>query len=265
MSNKEHLIDIQNIASRIIQENKIEGHLCFSVHPLDFLSLSENQCNWRSCHALDGEYRGGDLSYMIDHSTFICYLKSSADCTPPNFPIKWNNKKWRMLLFLSEDHNMLMAGRPYPFSSDELTQIALDKLREIGFASEEAEYNWYPHWSNERIGQIEKKYIFDDDYYPVGGKLIPITELVKDNPSSLQFNDLIRSSCYKPIYTFRKINESLWFDNGYGESNEQTTRFKIGGAVPCLRCGVDDIIIADTMQCVKCEIDYPISESDAFS
>ena len=67
---------IQSEASRIIQENKIEGTLCFSVHPLDFLSLSENSCNWRSCHALDGDYRSGNLSYMCDTSTIICYLKS---------------------------------------------------------------------------------------------------------------------------------------------------------------------------------------------
>ena len=28
----------------------------------DYLSLSENAFNWRSCHALDGEYRAGNLS-----------------------------------------------------------------------------------------------------------------------------------------------------------------------------------------------------------
>lgn len=34
--NSRSLEDIQNYASRIIQEDKIEGTLCFSVHPLDF-------------------------------------------------------------------------------------------------------------------------------------------------------------------------------------------------------------------------------------
>ena len=58
------LHDIQSKASEIIQENKIEGYLTFSVHPLDFLSLSENCFHWRSCHSLDGDYRAGNLSYM---------------------------------------------------------------------------------------------------------------------------------------------------------------------------------------------------------
>ena len=78
--NDRSLIDIQNEASRIIQEDKIEGTLCLSVHPLDFLSLSENTYNWRSCHSLDGEYRAGNLSYMMDKHTIICYLKVCLLC-----------------------------------------------------------------------------------------------------------------------------------------------------------------------------------------
>ena len=95
------LTDIQNAASRIIQENKIEGKLCFSIHPLDYLSSSENTHNWRSCHALDGEYRAGNLSYMMDTSTIVCYIKSDEEENLPNFPkdIKWNSKKWRVLIF----------------------------------------------------------------------------------------------------------------------------------------------------------------------
>ena len=69
----EQILDaIQTAASILIQENKIEGKLCISVHPLDFISCSENQYNWHSCHALDGEYRAGNLSYMVDKTTVIC-------------------------------------------------------------------------------------------------------------------------------------------------------------------------------------------------
>ena len=56
VKDKELLHRIQDLASQYIQEEKISGKLCFSIHPLDFLSLSENTHNWRSCHALDGEY-----------------------------------------------------------------------------------------------------------------------------------------------------------------------------------------------------------------
>ena len=56
--NKATLRNIQDDASLLIQENKIKGKLCFSVHPLDFLSSSENTYNWRSCHALDNNPLG---------------------------------------------------------------------------------------------------------------------------------------------------------------------------------------------------------------
>ena len=62
---KNALTDIQNRASQLIQEDTVTGTLCFSVHPLDYLSSSENTYNWRSCHALDGEYCAGNLSYKI--------------------------------------------------------------------------------------------------------------------------------------------------------------------------------------------------------
>ena len=46
--------------SMLIQSNKVSGKLCLSIHPLDYLSASENNHSWRSCHAMDREYREGE-------------------------------------------------------------------------------------------------------------------------------------------------------------------------------------------------------------
>lgn len=43
----------QTKISMMLQDTKVTGTLCFSVHPLDFLSSSENNYGWRSCHSLD--------------------------------------------------------------------------------------------------------------------------------------------------------------------------------------------------------------------
>ena len=51
---------------------------------------------------------------MIDSSTFIVYLRSEkTDNILPTFPntVQWNSKKWRMLMFLSDDYQMMFAGR----------------------------------------------------------------------------------------------------------------------------------------------------------
>ena len=120
VNGKTALYDLQNKASQIIQEDTITGVLCFSVHPLDYLSSSENTYNWRSCHALDGEYRAGNLSYMQDKSTIICYLRGDSSVKLPMFPedVRWNNKKWRVLLHINEGWDLIFTGRQYPFNAD---------------------------------------------------------------------------------------------------------------------------------------------------
>lgn len=43
-----------------------------SVHPCDFLEMSNKDSEWRSCHRLDdGEYQSGCLSYMTDSTSMI--------------------------------------------------------------------------------------------------------------------------------------------------------------------------------------------------
>ena len=119
IDNEGALRHYQDRISNIIQANSFSGILCLSIHPLDYLSSSENMSNWRSCHALDGEYAAGNLSYMTDPSTIICYLKSNDenDVILPMFPpdVPWNSKKWRCLLHFSDDKDMMFMSKHYPF------------------------------------------------------------------------------------------------------------------------------------------------------
>ena len=255
------LNDIQSAASMIIQEDKIEGTLCISVHPLDFLSASENTHNWRSCHALDGEYRSGNLSYMVDKSTVMVYLRSKKLEKLPNFPdtIPWNSKKWRVLLFFSERWDMLFAGRQYPFVSDAGLEFVKERVLPVLNMGE-----WSP-WLSKKITNIEEKGIFHhfgSAYVPVGNGLLPMRELITNMPGSLQFNDLLSSSCYDPVYSVR-IMKSLFGGITPGESN--LTRFKIGGQVDCCRCGKAHIELSESFMCNDCEMEYGDSDSDMFA
>ena len=173
--NKKALRRIQDMASQIIQEDKIKGTLCFSVHPLDFLSSSENTYHWRSCHSLDGEYRAGNLSYMMDESTFMVYIKGADDQFLPAFgSTVWNSKKWRMLLHTNDNDTVLFAGRQYPFSSrsgiDLVLNIYNDLLRkEINIKTSNPFYTsedfLYDAWKRDYIDSYissdsnEKKYL----------------------------------------------------------------------------------------------------------
>ena len=246
------LEEVQNKASEIIQENKIEGTLCFSVHPLDFLSISETTFKWRSCHALDGEYRAGNLSYMTDSSTIICYLKSDEEKKLPNFPetILWNDKKWRCLLFLSDNWDCMFAGRQYPFFSGSSLEIIRSWLMSRFLKqNEEGWTRWYnrlitdngldnddEHWDHYEYEQEESFVLLGYQCYKMG-------DLISEPDSALHYNDLLYSGCYIPYYMFKK----QYMGRNYKIS------FHIGNDIKCLGCGESFISRGEgTMYCNDC-------------
>lgn len=264
--NGRSLEDIQNEASRIIQEDKITGKLCISVHPLDFLSISENNSNWRSCHSLDGEFRAGNLSYMMDGATFICYLKdNNKDGQINSFPndVLWNDKKWRVLLFLSNDKGLIMAGRQYPFTSDfGLNFVLKQVLPQIHILSD-TRYVGYTDWMDSihtvpfgnYTRELEESYITDTR------RLYSVHDIVKEAKGSKFYNDLFYSSYYKPKY-------SLAHERGLGfwTLMSKDTKIELGGFTYCLHCGEKEILSSgDTMMCEDCEYKYGNSDSDLFS
>ena len=218
--NKDILTDIRNEASRAIQKDKIEGTLVFSVHPLDFLSISETTYNWRTCHALDGDYRLGNLNYMTDTCTVVCYIRDSSGnkYKLPNFPesVPWYSKKWRTLLYLGD--YSAVASRQYPFT--------------INGALE--------HIDNE----LNKDWNKSNFHFPSGDWQISDRESLRNYiinaPHTAQFNDVLNSSSYKEIIhkPIRKNSQSL----------------TIGEPVSCLSCGSYPPAGSDTFLCLNCEM-----------
>lgn len=266
IEDKQLLADLQNKASEIIQENKVEGYLTFSVHPLDFLSSSENTYNWRSCHALDGEYRAGNLSYMCDRGTMMVYLSGEEKVKLPHFPedVFWNSKKWRMLLHFDQELDVCFAGRQYPFFSPG----ALEKVFEIfsnNMATMERTWGNGPQrekwlgWYNDYIEKFASQetgrevHFEDDRYYVMNGCICDKYETVLDAPNSLHFNDITRSSCYtKPYYMYKSYY------------HHTPSTFRVGAAVKCLCCGEAIINGDDSMMCSDCECEYGNSDSDEY-
>lgn len=249
-SDKAILTKMQDYVSTAIQEDTISGKLCMSVHPLDFLSSSENTYKWRTCHSLDGDYRAGNLSYMCDPTTIMFYLKGADDVVLPHFPenIKWNSKKWRMLLYISELRDIMFAGRQYPiFSKDALRIIEsfivyrTDVMRN---------YHIGNPWRNDRM----TAYTYNDGgltylrggYIPMDHRLIEMDQLVVDRGEPpVHFNDLLYSSCYVPYYTY----------SAYGI--KQNDNITIGcDAIPCPVCGEIINNSSEHMVCYSCSEKY---------
>ena len=258
---------LQDFASAYVQENKIKGTLCFSVHPLDFLSSSENTYNWRSCHALDGEFCAGNLSYMVDKTTFMVYLKGNQDAKLPSFPedVLWNSKKWRVLFHAAESDEMMFAGRQYPFSSKSGLDIALNIYNNI-LGTEFLGYHRkkYGSWQEDYVDAYCPKNGNSDSCISLNGlylihcnELLEINQVVKEGRNALNYNDVLRSSCYKyPYYAvlnpydYHSINDII------------QEPIIIGGSVSCLECEKEDIIDNDVMVCGDCR--YEMTEEDDY-
>ena len=259
-SNKQALRDMQDIASQLVQENKIKGTLCFSVHPLDFLSSSENTYNWRSCHALDGEYRAGNLSYMVDECTFMVYIKGADNVHLTTFgDVKWNSKKWRMLIHASTNDKIMFAGRQYPFSSTSGIDVVLNIYNNL---LGKDKYNKYLGWKSSYVDSyMSEGYeaTLDLKYFVFNNTLVALEEAVKRGPNALNYNDVLYSTCYKyPYYAI--LREEYWRNNNWDDRNV----IVVGDEVPCLHCGDELITNAETMRCDHCELEFGYEYNDNY-
>lgn len=252
---------MQDMASQLVQENKIKGTLCFSVHPLDFLSSSENTYNWRSCHALDGEFRAGNLSYMTDNVTFMVYLKGADNVYLKSFgeEVPWNSKKWRVLMHFSECNDMLFAGRQYPFSSQSGIDLALAIFKDLedrmnphnSWAFED----WSDSYIHEGTDQYGDSYRTSSRYLYAGAKFLDIKDVVVKGEGALNYNDVLDSTSYtKPFYAYR--TRSRLFEL-------KKKPIIIGKKVKCLHCGEEHISNAETMRCDNCEFEYGYEDNDS--
>ena len=248
---------VQCELSRVIQENKVTGRLCLSIHPLDYLSSSENQHNWRSCHALDGEYRAGNLSYMLDQCTVMAYIKSDNDTVLPRFPedVPWNNKKWRCLFFFDPARGIVYAGRQYPFFSEQALNLVRQCLFEPFNYFMSKRYITYQglEWKhNVFCGETNidgQRVYFSEPHICELDTCIPLREWVRDADDSMHFNDLLKSSVYTP-WTLRFGNHNT------KRTIMQLPPLEVGSSIPCLDCGNIDsshqICNSDVMVCYDC-------------
>lgn len=108
---------------------KIKRHTVLSVHPIDYLLMS-NGNSWHSCHTIDldqysGEYSSGTVSYMLDPSTFVFY---TVDKSQTAEHIELKKKVNRCMFHMGQEK--LIQGRVYPQSTDGATHV-YKNFREI--------------------------------------------------------------------------------------------------------------------------------------
>lgn len=252
INNHGALTRVQEIASSYIQKEKMTGEFCISIHPLDFLTSSVNTYNWRSCHALDGEYRAGNLSYMSDNVTFMCYIKGEDVLRAPHLPngVTWNSKKWRMFMYIDPTDQLCFLGRQYPYAL-----CGIEKFISSKILPRPGSWNPFTDTYIDKFDGQEENLPLNDKYYAIstreGNQLVKLHDLVKDSNEQdpLHYNDLLFSHCYHPKYTSRW----LFMDN------PTIPKLVVGSDVKCMCCEQENIYAeSDSMLCKSCAIDLGV-------
>ena len=249
----------QDQASCIMQEDKIEGYLYLSVDPKDFMTLSENNENWSSCQSLDGDFRTGNISYMVDDVTLIAYLASeqeeSLKCCPPD--VKCFSKKWRMLIH-SDGENQIYYSRQYPYDCNDLLLATYEMLSSIFKVDFESPYQYGFRTFRKPDDTLE---LLTNNCITIDGGRVFDTFDIVDTSEYLGFSDLISSSKYSPVISFnnRKLRE---YRNCYGylrkpyQSEFEAVRglaaIKIGKNAICPCCGKEELFLVDSFLCESC-------------
>lgn len=109
--------------SMMLNQKTLTGTLCLSIHPLDYMTMSDNSLNWDSCMNWrePGEYRQGTVEMMNSGVVLVAYLKGNKpfEFTKGEY---WNNKRWRTLVVVNDTLTVNVKGYPYP-SSDLDTEV----------------------------------------------------------------------------------------------------------------------------------------------
>ena len=112
--------------------DKKKGYLTISIHPLDFMTMSDNASKWKSCMSWkeQGCYRIGTIEMMNSNNVFCVYYTSKKEDTGFSFgDYEWNDKKWRGLVIATKD--IIVANKAYPYCSKETNITIIDKIKEL--------------------------------------------------------------------------------------------------------------------------------------
>jgi hypothetical protein len=87
----------------------VEMTFVLSVHPCDYLEMSNKSNSWSSCHSLDSSYQAGTLSYMCDSVSMVAYTVSDTSVTKDFYKLPKVNRQMYMF-----DGVGLVQSRLYP-------------------------------------------------------------------------------------------------------------------------------------------------------
>lgn len=222
-----------------------------SVDPLDFLLASENNENWRSCHALDGDYRSGNLSYMLDGTTVIAFISNGEKQKIRMLPshITAFSKKLRVFTHWKPEGDVVYFSKTYPFDVPQFRVHIIKIINSLLSCDQEHIFS-NPYVAGFQYFQthgVTKN--LQENYLYAFNNIARARDVIGEPPHEwrLHYNDMIKSSVYETYLSLKH-----YFGIEY-KRVEDVLRIEVGRPVPCARgCG-NLIENSNSFICPDCE------------
>lgn len=216
-------LEIRNLQSQVCNQAYLEGELSLSIHPLDYMTMSDNNCGWSSCMQWGnggGDYRQGTIEMMNSPGVIVAYLEAKhpftfGDC------YTWTNKKWRQLFIV--DPSCIAAIKAYPYQNDNLTIFILNWLTELA----KTNLNW---------------------------EYLPSLYNIKDNHSVIYNDKNEKTFIDADFYTSYMYNDFGTLPKHYLKLKTENKDINItySGPSECMFCGKTNIDLDDNAERIVC-------------
>lgn len=193
------------VLSQHTNQKELHGNLCLSIHPLDYMTMSDNDSGWDSCMSWvnQGDYRAGTVEMMNSPYVVVAYVESEHKQATFAGSITWNNKKWRELFLVTP--NLITEIKPYPYVNEFFTK---ETLRRLGALQPEVSF------SDAFEMPVRKTFTYKDK------------ELVFRPQATYMYNDFGLTASNKHWAIINESNLDSW-----------QTHINYSGAMNCMSCG----------------------------
>lgn len=230
--NIEGFEDYRLTHSQILNEKTIKGEMYLSIHPLDFMTMSDNENGWSSCMSWEneGDYRRGTIEMMNSPMVIEAFIPSVTDMRMPGNGV-WNNKRWRQLFIANED--CIVAIKGYPYWNKGLEKVALKWIKELatenlGWKYQDTLFTY--HNSSESV-----------EYFDQAKNIWVSTDYEIRFETGAMYNDLYSE-------------HRLFLSTNYPTEERET--FYYSGEAPCMICGKESYNVyydnESDLACEKC-------------
>jgi hypothetical protein len=136
--------EVLDAQSKTLTDRITEGTLCLSIHPFDYMTMSDNCERWDSCMQWmeKGGYRAGTVEMMNSPYVVVAYLKHPTN----KLENYWNSKTWRELFIVHPELITNIKAYPYenPWSSKYISTWLKQLAENCGFSYYDDECQLWP-------------------------------------------------------------------------------------------------------------------------